>query len=104
MASRAHRVVRVEYSLHWAIVLIYLGLSDGGHNAVARAVREFVIEQLAGVSAALARQAGIQPLFCDALQLAKQVELRLFAGIAEALVDEVLCQYPCSLRAGTPTL
>ena len=46
-------------------------------------VGDLLVEQLGRVGAAGAAQiAAIQPLAGDALQLAEQVQLRLFAGVA----------------------
>ena len=44
----------------------------------------------AGIGAALADEAGVQPLLGDALELAEQVELRLLAGIAPLRVEQAL--------------
>ena len=44
----------------------------------------------AGIGAALADEAGVEPLLGDALELAEQVELRLFAGVAPLRVEQAL--------------
>ena len=44
----------------------------------------------AGIRAALADEAGVEPLLGDALELAEQVELRLLAGVAPLRVEQAL--------------
>ena len=44
----------------------------------------------AGIGAALADEAGVEPLLGDALELAEQVELRLLAGVAPLGVEQAL--------------
>ena len=48
--------------------------------------------QLRRVGAALADEAGVEPLLRDALELAEQVELRLLAGVAPLRVEQPLRQ------------
>ena len=65
---------------------------DGGGDALAGHVRQFLVHELRRVGAALADQAGIEPLLGDALQLPEQVELGIFARVAPLGVDQALGQ------------
>ena len=61
-----------------------------GGDAVAGHVGQLLVHELGGIGAALADEAGVEPLLGDALELAEQVELRLLAGIAPFRVEQPL--------------
>ena len=57
---------------------------------VAGHVGQLLVHELRGIGAALADEAGVEPLLGDALELAEEVELRLLAGIAPLGVEQPL--------------
>ena len=61
---------------------------DGGGDPVAGHVRQLLVHEQRGIGAALADEAGVEPLLGDALELAEEVELRLLAGIAPFRVEQ----------------
>ena len=48
----------------------------------------FLIHELRRIGAALADEAGVEPLLGDALELTEQMELRLLAGVAPFRVEQ----------------
>jgi hypothetical protein len=88
MRRGADRVVGVERRLDRA--LAEKGAGDAGGDALAGHVGQFLVHQLRRVGAALADQAGVQPLFGDALELAEQMQLRVLAGVAPFGVEQPL--------------
>ncbi len=81
-------IVRIEQGLDRALAFERPG--DAGGDAVAGHVRQFLIHQLGGIRAALADEAGVEPLLGDALELAEQMELGLLAGVAPFRVEQAL--------------
>ena len=70
--------------------MVFQRVGDAGGDAVARHVGQFLIHQLGGISAALADETGVEPLLCDAFELAEQIELRLFPRVAPFRVEQAL--------------
>ena len=64
--------------------------SDACGDPFAGHVSEFLIHELRRIGAALAYEAGVEPLLRDALELAEKIELRLLAGIAPFRVEQPL--------------
>ena len=62
---------------------------DGGGDALAGHVGQFLVHELRRVGAAFADEAGIEPLLGDPLELAEEVEFGFFAGIAPLGVEQV---------------
>ena len=61
-----------------------------GLDPLAGHVGDFLVDQLRRIGAADADQiAAVEPLARDALELAEQVQLRLFAGIAKFGVEQM---------------
>ena len=88
MPRGAGGVVRIEQRLDRTLADELPG--DGGGDAVAGHVGQFLIHEQRGIGAALADEAGVEPLLGDALELAEQVELRLLAGVAPLRVEQPL--------------
>ncbi len=65
-------------------------LRDGHGDAVARHVGQLLIHQLRRIGAAFADEIAVEPFLGDALELAEQIELRFFAGIAPFGVEQAL--------------
>ena len=63
---------------------------NAGGNALAGHIGQFLVHQLGRIGAALADQAGIQPLLGDPLELAEQVQFGLFTGVAPFGVEQTL--------------
>ena len=61
-----------------------------GGDAVAGHVGQLLVHELRRIGAALADQAGVEPLLGDALELAEQIELGLLAGVAPLGVEQTL--------------
>src|SRR5205809_259839 len=57
-------------------------------DTVAGHVGQFLIHKQSGVGSTLAYEAGIQPLFGDALELTEEVKLRLLAGVAPFRIEK----------------
>src|SRR5579872_384697 len=81
-------IVGIEHGLDGAA--IHFGAGDGGGDALASHVGQRLIEELGGIRAAGANEAGIEPLFGNSLELSEEIELRFCAGIAPILLDEPL--------------
>ena len=86
MAGRAGRVVGIEHGLDGT--LTGEGSRNGGCDALARHVCEFLIHEQRGVSFAFADETGVEPLPRDSLEFPEQVQLGFFAGIAPFGEDE----------------
>ena len=65
---------------------------DAGGDPVAGHVGQLLVHELRRIGAALADEAGVEPLLGDALELAEQVQLRLLAGVAPLGVEQALRQ------------
>ncbi len=61
-----------------------------GGDPLAGHVGQLLVHELRRIGAALADEAGVEPLLGDALELAEQVELRLLAGVAPLRVEQAL--------------
>jgi hypothetical protein len=72
---------------------------DGGGDALAGHVGQFLVHELRRIGAALADEAGVEPLLGDALELAEEMELRLFAGIAPLGVEQRLVRWKSTVEA-----
>ena len=57
-------------------------VGDGGGDAVASHVGQFLIQELSRFGITFAHQTGVEPLLGDALELPEQVEFWVFARIA----------------------
>jgi len=73
-------VVGVEYRLDGTRAHQFAG--DGGGNALASHVGQFLVHELGGIGAALADQAGVEPLLGDPLELSEKVEFGIFPRVA----------------------
>ena len=82
------RVVGVEQSLDGP--LAHQGSGDGGGDALAGHIGQFLVHELRRISVAFADEIGIEPLLGDALELTEEVEFRLLAGIAPLGVQQAV--------------
>ena len=94
--SRARRVVGVEHGLDRS--LAHESAGDAGGDALAGHVGQHFVFELRRIRAAFADQVAVEPLLSDALELPKQMELGIFAGVAPFVQDEVGSQLVQNLR------
>ena len=71
---------------------------DGGGDPLAGHVGQLLILELRRIGAALADETAVEPLLGDALELAEEVEFRLFAGVAPFGVEQVRVSWKTSVR------
>ena len=96
MRGRTRGVVGIEHGLDRS--LTHEGAGDAGGEALAGHVGKHFVFELRRIRAAFADQVAVEPLFGDALELPKQVELGIFAGVAPFVQDEVGSQLIQNLR------
>ena len=81
MGCRTDGIVRIDYRFDQ--MMIDFRLHDGRRDSLAGHVGQFLIHKKSFGDAALAVEAVIEPLPSDALELTEEIELGLFARIAE---------------------
>ena len=71
---------------------------DAGDDLAARHIREHFVFELRRICAAFAHQITVEPLLRDALELAEEMKLGVFARVAPPVQDKVRCQLIQNLR------
>ena len=92
----ASRVVGIEHGLDRALA-DELAV-DAGDDLAAGHVGEHLVLELRRIGAALADQVTVEPLLGDALELAEEMKLGVFAWVAPLVQDKVRCQLVQDLR------
>ena len=91
VGCRTHGVVGVQHRLDGPATA-HLGAGDGGGDAFARHVGQFLVHELGWVGVALADKTAVKPLPGQAFELSEKMELGLFARITPLRGEQSLCQ------------
>ena len=96
MHGGAGGVVRIEHGLDRPLA-DELAV-DAGDDLVAGHIGEHLVFELRRICAAFAHQVTVEPLLGDALELAEEMKLGVFARVTPPVQDQVRSQFIQNLR------